>query len=736
MLIITVVTAVCLGVLGLEALGVIASVIAKDRADRISFIRGFKKGKCAIIYITAIPLYCMGHLYNGEGFLEAFFRAVNKIINLVVLKYDLGTIEALMQDNVLYRFTIYFCFVMVGINALLLTLSLTSQHIWEFSQSIKAFVTSKDKVFLLGNNKENLKIYRSDRRRHKTIVDHISSKDCERLYLEKVSYISTVSFDRTIQKLFRAMFRRFPRSKRQYVVIVNTGNDDANMLICRSFVDRIRELDDAKKEVLFLQLKVFVFGDPRYETIYADIVSGGFGCIHYENKYQKIAMDFIDRYPFAKFMDEKQVDYETSLLRPDVEINVMMVGFGKTNQQILLTSVANNQFLAAGEGDPVIKPVNYWIFDRNEAENNKNLNHSYYRYRNECNALCESDYLPLPDLPAKEEYFRLDINDCNFYNTIRSLSTRGKNDANFVVIAFGTDLENIDMAQKLVEKRSEWGLQNLTIFVKVRVWHKEQTLLEEEGCYFIANESDVVYDLEKILGDKIFRMAQMRNAVYDLEYAITHNEGAVVDRGYVERSRAESNRNWYMSKTRMERESSLYCCLSLRSKLNLMGLDYCEIDATSEQGLSAEAYLELYAGSDRPDLETFDLKADGKPVVAYSLDFPASRRRNMAVHEHLRWNSFMISKGMVPATKKQILEERITVKGKEKFTNGKNYAIRRHGNLTTFEGLVEFRRMVAARDNSTEAEKDVIKYDYQLLDDAHWLLRKNGFKIVKHQKLQ
>ena len=292
------------------------------------------------------------------------------------------------------------------------------------------------------------------------------------------------------------------------------------------------------------------------------------------------------------------------------------------------------------------------------------------------------------------------------------------------------------MAQKLVEKRSEWGLQNLTIFVKVRVWHKEQTLLEEEGCYFIANESDVVYDLEKILGDKIFRMAQMRNAVYDLEYAITHNEGAVVDRGYVEHSRAESNRNWYMSKTRMERESSLYCCLSLRSKLNLMGLDYCEIDATSEQGLSAEAYLELYAGSDRPDLETFDIKADGKPVVAYSLDFPASRRRNMAVHEHLRWNSFMISKGMVPATKKQILEERITVKGKEKFTNGKNYAIRRHGNLTTFEGLVEFRRMVAARDNSTEAEKDVIKYDYQLLDDAHWLLRKNGFKIVKHQKLQ
>jgi hypothetical protein len=63
--------------------------------------------------------------------------------------------------------------------------------------------------------------------------------------------------------------------------------------------------------------------------------------------------------------------------------------------------------------------------------------------------------------------------------------------------------------------------------------------------------------------------------------------------------------------------------------------------------------------------------------------------------------------------------------------NGKNYAVRRHGNLTTFDGLVEFRKLISARDGCSEIETDVIKYDYQILDDAYWLLSTNGYKIIR-----
>ena len=85
----------------------------------------------------------------------------------------------------------------------------------------------------------------------------------------------------------------------------------------------------------------------------------------------------------------------------------------------------------------------------------------------------------------------------------------------------------------------------------------------------------------------------------------------------------------------------------------------------------------------------------------------------------------MISKGFVPADKNTILTAP---------KNGKDYHIRRHGNLTTFEGLVDFRRLLAARDGDDEMNHDVIKYDYQLLDDAYWLLSKHGFAVVRREK--
>ena len=96
----------------------------------------------------------------------------------------------------------------------------------------------------------------------------------------------------------------------------------------------------------------------------------------------------------------------------------------------------------------------------------------------------------------------------------------------------------------------------------------------------------------------------------------------------------------------------------------------------------------------------------------------------------------MISRGMIPSSRDQILNEKILVKGRLKNSNGKNYAVRRHGNLTTFEGLVEFRKMITDRDGSSELENDVIKYDYQILDDAYWLLSKNGYKIIKKRNVE
>lgn len=160
-------------------------------------------------------------------------------------------------------------------------------------------------------------------------------------------------------------------------------------------------------------------------------------------------------------------------MRAGVDINVAMIGFGKTNRQIFLTSVANNQFITEREGRTELKKVHYHIFDKNPAENNKNLNHSYYRYKQEREGYDADAYLPLPSLPADESYHKLDVNDTRFYNVLHDAFTSEKNSVNFAVIAFGSDLENIDFAQKLLDKRAEWGVKNLIVFVKTRKDHKD-----------------------------------------------------------------------------------------------------------------------------------------------------------------------------------------------------------------------------------------------------------------------
>ena len=85
----------------------------------------------------------------------------------------------------------------------------------------------------------------------------------------------------------------------------------------------------------------------------------------------------------------------------------------------------------------------------------------------------------------------------------------------------------------------------------------------------------------------------------------------------------------------------------------------------------------------------------------------------------------------MPASKDLIKNEKKFVDGGYSYTNGKSYLMRRHGNLTTFAGLEEFARIVSKRDDIPLEQADVISYDYQIMDDAYWLLDKSGMKIVK-----
>ncbi len=743
------ITGICFLILLVQAIIWIVKLLNRDRTKRIAFLNSFKKGQFAVVYLASIPLYAIGYLYGGEatGVWRAVFKSVAKVVELVILKYEFDEVEMLMNHNSFYEKTLYFCFVMAAFNIAFVALSILSRRIWEFSEKNKIRYCPKDRIFIFGNNPRSVDIYTSDTERNKVIVDKISDEEREIYYKDDISYLNDADGEDTIEEIFkkrplavlrRKLYERFKKDGEtaRNIVIINTENDERNAHLCRRMIEKIDSYDAAGKEELFKTLRIFVFGDLDYEAVYEDIVDDGSGCITYLNKYKKIGADFIEHHPLALYMNRNHIDYETSFVKKGVDINVFMICFGKVGRQIFLTSVANNQFITEGENGPELKKVKYHIFDKEVARNNKNLNHSYYRYRDEMdpdNNKEKKGYLPLPSLPAEEHFYHFDINDGKLYDMLKNSVKKG--DANFVVISFGNDLENIDMAQKLVAKRREWG-QDFVIFVRTHRRTKEQDTLEADGCVFIGDESNVVYNIRKILSDRIMKVAIMRNEDYDLEYTVNEerktNENFVPSPEFVAATKYKSFKKWH-TMNHIERESNLYAALSMRAKLNLMGLDYC--DASDErEGLSYEYYLNLYARNDMPERDESHggETVSGRQMVKYSLDFLESRRKNMAVLEHFRWNSYYISRGYVPASIEQIRDEKLPDKnGVFKNSNGKNHGARRHGNLTTFDGLVDFRKIVAQRDGKDEKEKDVIKYDYQILDDIYYFLTSSGYKIIK-----
>lgn len=722
-----IISILCLCLMVVSAALVVYNLITKPRANKIIYIRDFKKGKSVLVYVYAIPLLWIGLIYDGQNIFNAFINSISEIGNLILLRYDISSVQLLMSQNLLYSISIYVCYLLAALNIGLFIISLANEHLWNYFKNVKLRTTKKEKLILFGNNPDNYSIYKSELSRNKTIADKFSNSDTLDLYLKNITYTRVMLWQNYIKRIVLECTTK----NKKIISVINTTNDNLNIELCRYFTNELKKLSVKEQSICFNHLAIYVFGNPEFSTIYENLENNGLGCISFINKYQKLAIDFINNYPLTKFMNKTQVDYSSALINNDVNINVVFVGFGNTNQQIFLTSVANNQFITNdANGEIVIKKVNYHIFDKKSSESNKNLNHSYYRYKNEFSCVNTDDYLPLPEYPAEEFFHKLDINDFNFYVEIKNIISKSKNDVNCILISYGSDLENIDMAQKISTKAVEWNVNNLQIFAKIRGNFEDKKIFNENNIIPLY-EKDIVYNIDNIVGSGIYKMAKLRDELYSLERTLSAPSEKTALNELIEINKNQAELNWHLKKSQLERESSIYCCLSLREKLNLMGLDYCaETQNETVKALSEDEYISIYAANDKPNISYYSKKINGKAIVHYSLVYKDSLRKNLAILEHYRWNSFMLSKGMIPSSKEQILHE-LTQDPDAKATNGKNYRLRRHGNLTTFNGLISFREMIAKRDNVSEETVDVIKYDYQILDDAYWLLKQSGQKIYK-----
>ncbi|MBO7156415.1 MAG: hypothetical protein J6V83_03315, partial [Clostridia bacterium] len=522
----------------------IKKFICSDREGKLRLVKGYAKGRFVLIYVAAIPLFMLGALTNGDPFVKAFFAAVEASVDLVVLSYDYDISAALMAQNGYYLAVMIILFLLVVLNTAMFTLALCYQRGVNAVYLKKATERSEKVYVVVGKNVKNRDILTSCEGA-KILIAEDNQKDNELeefCYLNKIALVK-IKNDLSLKDVLNNLFKDLTACSIN--VIINTGSDSENLLFTEDISELINSIDLQKLAIDDVRgVHAYVFGEPENASAFLHFVKKTSGQIRYVNKYKLVALDFVDKYPLTAFMGEDEIDYGTATLKPNVDLNVAMVGYNKTMQELFVTSVANNQFMSIdADGKLVARPVRYCLFtkrnDKAASVSDKNLNHTYFRY-----AFVRSDmeksgkYLPLPELPAKESFIPLDINDADFYQQVKeSLSPQveGHSTYNYLIVSYASDLKNLDIAEKLYIKIKEWGIDKKTkLFVKIRDDKLANKIVKEEynhleGIITFATEKEVVYNLKQIVSENIETMARDRHLAYAVCDAIQDgNEENVV----------------------------------------------------------------------------------------------------------------------------------------------------------------------------------------------------------------
>lgn len=627
------------------------------------------KVETAVANLAPTPDSNMSKEESFADSLERFLTSVSKAWQWVSLRYSLDEVSRLMQVCAWYRWVVYAACCAIIFNTVSVTYALLGKAVFAaYTRIAWRSPFPKKRYMIIGNNKDNLSLYASIKCKARfgvntVISDVIKKEDQNLLYEQGIRYLnqsqSSIGENHpqnashgeygSVQDLKQFLNSSSRKGKR--VVIINTGDDIRNIALCREVIEYVKQYtashtskraakkqphpsEDRMKQ-LFSNLEVYAFGNIQHEAVFNQISIESRGVVRYVNKYRQTAVDFVKRYPLPLFMDEKQLDYSTGLVKDGVDINVCMIGFGDINQQLLNTLVSTNQFVQKGLGNiPRLKKVKYHIFDHAEARKNKNLNHSYYRYMNEFyqedairkfirnfgkypedyylsgyledNVRARAhEYRPFPHFPAEEYYHKLDINDPEFYHQLRDIGKKNPLDVNYFVIAFGSDMENLDMAQKIREKMIEWNIPNLRIFIRTRekvdlcdTLRKPQNASYDSDemkayldvntkdiCFTFGCEADTVFSLEALRDANWYKATLLCHCMHECEEHARKPDGIL--KSAAETIPADEDKwnqsyiQWHTQKGTIGRDSYLLGSLGIRPKMLMIGFDIEELKKTN-----------------------------------------------------------------------------------------------------------------------------------------------------------
>ncbi len=705
----------------IEATRITVSFAKASRLERCNLLKNYKKGKFASIFVAAFPLYLAAYIGKQSSVLRILIDSFKSTLQVVALSFDLDALEPMAKSSLLFHIAIALCAVLAVINAFLLSASILFRRAFNNRVLSRIKRSRRDVCVLVGFNEKGRSILSSiDVKKQKMDVlvlsSSLSDEDKELIYAARGAY---KSFDGDItsalDKLCDGAGRGF--TQRHCDVILLANSDEDNLRHGFSVAKMSEKLGD--KLGLISERKVgidaYLFSQNANETVYERISKKSHGTVHCMNKYQMLSCDFAMEYPITEFIPHL-IDKKHAALKENSDVKIIMVGFGKMNRQLFRIYTQNNQCMIMENGRAVEKPLKYVIFDKKKAYDESSFNHTYLHYRNWKKDIGEADdYFELPPEPADVDFREEDINSAKFPILIEKSLSNNEKSFNMVVVSLGDDRDALDIAEKLaVNVRESEADKNTVVFVRIR-----NSALLRELKNDVFNDVPIIpfgdelslYTYDKIVNPAAESMAKDRHLCYSVESRDADKSE--------EELRREAINTWLFKWETIQRNSNIYAILSLRMRLQLLGYDYVPLSHPARD--ASKDFLKDYTEGN--PIVYRNETVNGKRIINYRVKYreEGSPRSILAQTEHSRWNAYHICNGFVPASKTEYLNE----------TKSELIRRRRHINLTTFKGLDDYDRWRTQPETPPEKRPDVIFYDYQLMDDAVWMLGRNGYKIIK-----
>ncbi|MGM9972262.1 MAG: hypothetical protein ACI35W_07620 [Anaeroplasmataceae bacterium] len=628
----------------------------------------------ASTFIVMFVIYSLGYIYINKGFsLFAFFELSSLSVKCYVLEFNRDYLLPLANDNILYKITI-----ILNIILILSTVigSIASMIRVNIVNSFRVFFRFKNHCDIVIGGSEDSIAYAKNNKNTVIITDSISKELRNDLILSGLAIIN-----KDIENVKSLDFRKnttyeiivFNDSNQVYSKVANKISNikkPISTIINISIETKVEEADIVKdllcsKEHLNNRIFIYSF-----------------------NKYELIAKKFVIENSIAKYLPNGYID-NNCLIDNNKKINVVLLGYGKVNQELLKMMIMQNQFVTLNNNKMESMPVNYYVIDNNVDKLNNDL---FLRLTH--------DYDILKKKTSSDEYYPIFEKLCNLhiYNeNSKSLKTVELLDEiideksfTFIITSIGSDYENATYTNKLYSMLKDKG--NIKVFAR----NKSNNFTSNNDVIYFGCEADVITHQE-IVNETLTSLAMEQNKFYN----------KISDEKYDEIVKK------YLELPFIEQYSNIYNSTSLYFKANLLGYSF---EKNNKNGVSKDIFYQNYG-------ELSNVYDDYIKVI--------NSRNTLIFSEHQRWCAYYYLNGFEPMKKTDIYFDEKTIK--------KDFKKKQHAFLTDFYHLDDLHYYILEIENNNGLERNIsdvetYQWDCSNMDNAYDTFTSKGYKAVKIER--